>query len=37
MIHTLGAFILGVAIVLGFYAIWLIIEDALKGKNRGGE
>lgn len=34
MIHTIGAFILGVAIVLGFYAVWMIIEDALKGPRR---
>lgn len=34
MIHTLGAFILGAGIVLAFYAVWLIIEDALKGPKR---
>lgn len=34
MIEIICSFVLGAAITFGFYAVWLIIEDALKGKNR---
>jgi hypothetical protein len=34
MIEIICSFILGAGIVLAFYVVWLIIEDALKGPKR---